>query len=177
MKPLRALALLAALSLTGCSALMVAELGYTHHLNGSLPGADAAFHAGLGFDAGTSDEEPAYGLGFSGRIRSYGAPYTTIEPGLHAYVLKDAGPLSYYLRGTAYAGMSFLKGYTSVVFSPTLQPGILFCPQNRIGWCGSLSLPVSYDLSSSTDRPGVSLGLSFGLGWGNVLSHHPDVRF
>jgi len=177
MKTLRVLPLLALFPLTGCSALMVSELGYTHHLNGGLSGATGAMHAGFGFDAGATDEEPASGLGFSGRIRSYGESYTAIEPGLHAYILKDAGPLSFYLRGIAYAGISFLPGHTGVVFSPTLQPGILFCTSSRIGWCGSLSLPVGYDMASPTDRPGWVLGASLGIGWGNVLSHHPDVRF
>jgi hypothetical protein len=165
------LPLLLLLPLTSCSILWVGELGYTAHLNGPLHGATGAFHAGLGFDAGNSDREPAYGLGFSGRIRSYGAPYTIFEPGLHGYILKDVGAVSWYLRGTAYAGVSYLSGERGVVFSPTLQPGILFCPDNRIGWCASVSLPVGYDLANSIDRPGPVLGVSLGIGWGNVYGH------
>lgn len=176
MKLARGLVLLALPLVTGCSALMVGELGYAAHLNGPLSGADGAFHMGFGFNAGATDREPAYGMGFSGRVRSYGAPFTAIEPGLHAYILADAGPLSFYLRGTTYAGMSFLPGHSGVVFSPTLQPGVLLCNESRIGWCGTLSVPVSYDVAGPGDQPGLALGVSFGLGWGNVISHRPSLR-
>ena len=176
MKPVRLLVCLLMPLLGGCSALMVGELGYAAHLNGPLHGADGAFHMGFGFTAGATDREPAYGLGFSGRVRSYGTPYTAIEPGLHAYILKDSGPLSFYLRGTAYTGLGFLPGRTGPVFSPTLQPGVLFCPDSRVGWCGTLSLPVSYDVLGPEERPGLALGVSFGIGWGNVISRRPFNR-
>lgn len=160
------------LLLTGCSALMVSELGYSAHLTEPLHGASGAVHGGFGVGAGAGEEEPAAGLGTSLRIRSYGRALTAIEPGLHAYVMADRGPASLYLRGTAYVGMSFLPEGPGVVFSPTLQPGVLYCPEkHRVGWCGTLSAPLSYDLAPATDHPGLVAGGMLGIGWGNVITN------
>lgn len=163
--------------LSGCSALMVGEMGYNAHMDGTLQGAEVAMHSAFGVGAGATDDVPAVGLGFAGRLRSYGAPYTVIQPGLEAYILKDAGPLSFYLRGISYVGMSILPEHVGVVFSPTLQPGMLICPNSRIGWCISLSAPVGYDVAAQGDRPGLNVGASLGIGWGNVVSNDPDLHF
>ncbi len=170
----RALLALVTLALTGCSTLMVGELGYTAHDgpqdNDLMHGATGGYHLGLGFGA-VDPGLPHTGVGFSGRFRSYGTPYTTVEPGIHGYVMYDPAPtFSLYLRGTGYAGFSFLPNRPSVVVSPVVQPGVLLCPsRDRAGWCMSVSSPVGYDIAPATDHPGFTYGLNLGIGWGNVF--------
>lgn len=161
-------------ALGGCSTLWVGELGYSHHVNGPLEGATGAMHVGFGMEGPGTDSGVAGGLGFSGRIRSYGAPYSVFEPGIHGYMMADSGDISFYLRGTGYVGLSLLSdpGRPGVTFSPTLQPGLLFCSPDRVGWCFSASLPVGYDVATAGDRPGLHAGVSFGIGWGNVVSRN-----
>ena len=169
---IRLTALLGVSSLAGCSTLWVGELGYTHHTNGPLEGANMALHAGFGLNGPSGEGGMAGGMGFSGRIRSYGAEYTVIEPGLHGYVMSDSGDISFFLRGTGYVGLALLPDRPGVTFSPTVQPGALFCASDRLGWCFSVSAPVGWDVAAAGDRPGLHAGLSFGLGWGNVVNRN-----
>jgi hypothetical protein len=163
---MRWLALL--LPLTGCSALMVGELGYTGKTTGPLHGISGALHAGFGIDEDAEEGKPTVGLGFSGRIRGYGREFTTFEPGLHAYVMMDQDAVSFYARAVAFAGLSASPAGVGIVFSPTLQPGMLLCPYSREGWCVSVSAPLGYDFG--TDQNGPVLGFSVGIGWGNVIA-------
>lgn len=165
------------LPLSGCSALMVGELGYAGHLNGQMNGIGGAIHSGFGTNA-PSDENTgvAAGAGLSFEFRAFGAPYSAIEPGIHGYVMMDRGPLSFYLRGIAYTGLTILPEHPGIVFSPTLQPGFLVCPDNRLGLCMSLSAPIGYDIAPAKDKPGLTYGLSLGIGWGNVVDQHPNWR-
>ena len=166
-------AVIAALvGLSGCSTLMVGELGYSGHSNpqGDAPmhGATGGYHLGLGLGA-VEQGLPHGGMGFSGRFRSYGTPYSTIEPGIHVYGMVDVAPtFSLYLRGTGYAGISLLPSRPGVVVSPVVQPGTLLCPPQRLGWCLSLSAPLGYDIAPKTDHPGFTYGGNVGIGWGTV---------
>lgn len=159
--------------LAGCSTLMVGELGYSAH-NGPadgdlMHGATGGYHMGVGLGP-VEMGIPHGGMGFSGRFRTYGSAYSTVEPGIHGYGMIDLAPtLSLYLRGTGYAGLSFLPERPGLVVSPVVQPGTLLCPPDRIGWCLSISAPVGYDLAPRTDRPGWTTGLNMGIGWGNTF--------
>lgn len=165
----RAAFVLALLPLGGCSALMVGEVGISHRTSPADTGVVAAVHAGAGTSAAANDQSLAYGLGFSGRVRTYGGSLTALEPGLHVYLLMDRGPLSFYLRETNYVGLTFGEGSVGAVFSPTVQPGVLLCNDSRAALCGSLSLPFGYDVG--IDAPSsFHVGVSFGIGWGNVVS-------
>ncbi len=153
--------------LSGCSVLAVAETGYTTLPTQNLHGGSIAAHAGFGVSENADEGVVVPGFGFSGRARIHDG-YATIEPGLHAYALVDYERWSFYVRGTTYMGAGIGKGTASFVFSPTLQPGVLLCPNSRVGWCGSISASVGYDVSPL--YPGVMAGIQFGIGWGNVVS-------
>lgn len=95
---------------TGWSALVVGEAGYSAALNGPLHGVTAALHTGVGIGNRYGDEGPGAGGGLSARVRTYGTPYTAIEPGVHVYAMYETAPVTFYLRGTTFVGLALQPG-------------------------------------------------------------------
>lgn len=169
----------------GCIASHVTlEAGPGFQVTGARPVLDVAAHGGFGFASDMyGPDNLGVGVGLSTRLRTVGAPWTTLQWGPHLFVLRkwEVGTrgrrwTAPWLRAELLLGPVFVPEHVRFLATPVLQPGFSWCGYLRKvlnGTCLGVSLPVGYDLAAGSDQPGFNAALL--LTWGGTDALVPDV--
>jgi len=167
MKPIRiAVALtLATFALPGCGGTILTEFQGGYAL---APTGEELGHSGslAGHVGGSS----AYGLGIglSARARAMNQGFVFPEAGPHIFLLAENDtPIAFYVRANAFVGFGMLEGEIGPVFSPVLNPGIIWYPADDPTF---LSLSLTADMTLAPVGPYARpwFGIQFGFGAGGT---------